>query len=412
MLPLLCAAQSVSDEYHPLCDRSQSNSDSVSIISDTKGVDFAPYLEKVKREVKQRWYSLIPSNAIFKSGCVSIQFKILPTGTIADLHYKSTSGDSGLDRAASKAIAWPEPLPPLPAEFKGDHLELRFNFFYNLGPRGAPGNRRSEPTPAIDEAALTPGPPVHRSTQDFARIADDVNVARVNELSTTSEAPSASASTDVQIVAGRLIHRVDPKYPKDARKKNIEGSVVLLATVETNGSVTDLSIISGDLRLAEAAVDAVRQWRFDPYTQGGNLVQVQQELMFQFNSGAKFAELNLPLPSPMPSAALTSSGQNRFVANEKIYEMGRGIAAPRAIYMPGPEYSETARKTKFQGTCVLSLVVGSDGLPRDIRVTRALGKGLDEKAVETVSKWKFQPAAKNGQPVAVKIAIEVAFHLY
>ena len=55
MLPLLCAAQSVSDEYPPLCDRSQSNSDSVSIISDTKGVDFAPYLEKVKREVKQRW---------------------------------------------------------------------------------------------------------------------------------------------------------------------------------------------------------------------------------------------------------------------------------------------------------------------------------------------------------------------
>ena len=100
----------------------------------------------------------------------------------------------------------------------------------------------------------------------------------------------------------------------------------------------------------------------------------------------------------MPSAALTSSGQNRFVANENIHEMGRGIAAPRAIYMPGPEYSETARKTKFQGTCVLSLVVGSDGLPRDIRVTRALGKGLDEKAGRRLVNGNFNRRQKMDNP--------------
>jgi TonB family protein len=242
--------------------------------------------------------------------------------------------------------------------------------------------------------------------------ADPPSGSAIDSKASEEKLSDSKVSETRRISAGRLIHKVDPKYPKESRKKNLEGSVVLLATVEANGSVTDVSIISGDLHLAEAAVDAVRQWRFDPYTQGGNLVQIRQELVFHFNPGAKFAELNLPLPSPMLSAALTPSVQKLSLENEKVYEMGRGIVAPRAIYMPGPEYSETARKAMYQGTCVLSLVVGSDGQPRDIKVTRALGKALDEKAVETVSKWKFQPATKNGQPVAVKIAVEVAFHLY
>ncbi|HSY69789.1 MAG TPA: energy transducer TonB, partial [Edaphobacter sp.] len=87
------------------------------------------------------------------------------------------------------------------------------------------------------------------------------------------------------------------------------------------------------------------------------------------------------------------------------------VTPPRAVFAPDPEFSKEARDAKYQGTCVLKVAVGTDGLLTNIRVVKSLGKGLDEKAVEAVQKWKFEPGMKDGQPVAAEIAIEVDFHL-
>ena len=95
-----------------------------------------------------------------------------------------------------------------------------------------------------------------------------------------------------------------------------------------------------------------------------------------------------------------------------VFRVGGGVSAPKAIYAPDPEYSEEARKAKYQGVCVLSLIVGPDGKPRDIHVARSLGLGLDEKAIEAVNQWKFEPAQKDGKAVAVAISVEVTFRLY
>ncbi|MCU1271308.1 MAG: TonB-like protein [Acidobacteriaceae bacterium] len=95
-----------------------------------------------------------------------------------------------------------------------------------------------------------------------------------------------------------------------------------------------------------------------------------------------------------------------------VFRIGGGVSAPKATYAPDPEYSEEARKAKYQGVVVLTLIVGADGVPRDIRVTRSLGLGLDEKAIETVKTWKFDPGTKDGKPVATYANIEVQFHLY
>ena len=94
------------------------------------------------------------------------------------------------------------------------------------------------------------------------------------------------------------------------------------------------------------------------------------------------------------------------------FRVGGGVSAPKAIYAPDPEYSEEARKVKHMGTVVLWLVVGPDGKPRDIKVLRTLGLGLDEKAIEAVKNWRFEPAMKDNKPVAVQINVEVNFHLY
>lgn len=95
-----------------------------------------------------------------------------------------------------------------------------------------------------------------------------------------------------------------------------------------------------------------------------------------------------------------------------VYKVGGGISAPQAISTPDPEYTEEARNAKTQGTCILWLIVDEHGNPRDIRVMRGLGFGLDAKAIEAVKQWRFQPAEKDGHPVNVQISVEVGFRLY
>ncbi|MFZ0321639.1 MAG: energy transducer TonB [Candidatus Sulfotelmatobacter sp.] len=94
------------------------------------------------------------------------------------------------------------------------------------------------------------------------------------------------------------------------------------------------------------------------------------------------------------------------------YRPGHGVTPPRPIYSPDPEFSEEARKAKYQGTCTLMIVVAADGKPTNIRVVNSLGMGLDEKAIETVRTWRFEPGQKDGHPVNVEMAVEVDFHLY
>jgi TonB family protein len=113
----------------------------------------------------------------------------------------------------------------------------------------------------------------------------------------------------------------------------------------------------------------------------------------------------------------TKSGFGRGMGSEAgccdgIYTPGNGVSTPRAIYAPEPEFSEEARRIKFQGEVTLLATIGVDGRPRNLIVERSLGMGLDEKALETVRTWRFEPAKKDGHPVAVRMNIIVNFHLY
>jgi protein TonB len=96
-----------------------------------------------------------------------------------------------------------------------------------------------------------------------------------------------------------------------------------------------------------------------------------------------------------------------------LYHIGGGVSAPVAIFTPEAEFSDEARRAKYQGVCLISLIVDAQGNPQNPRVIRALGMGLDEKALEAVRKYKFKPAMKDGRtPVPVMITIEVNFRLY
>lgn len=94
-----------------------------------------------------------------------------------------------------------------------------------------------------------------------------------------------------------------------------------------------------------------------------------------------------------------------------VFRIGGDVSQPVIIYKIDPEYSEEARKAKYSGTVLLSVVIDAHGLTRDIHVIQPVGLGLDEKAIEAVQKWRFRPAMKGGHPVAVQANVEVNFRL-
>jgi protein TonB len=86
-------------------------------------------------------------------------------------------------------------------------------------------------------------------------------------------------------------------------------------------------------------------------------------------------------------------------------------AFPKLIKRVAPEYTPEALDAKLEGSVHLSAMIGTDGIPSDIEVTKSLGKGLDEKAIECLKKWRFSPAIRNGEPVPVASQVAIEFEL-
>lgn len=95
-----------------------------------------------------------------------------------------------------------------------------------------------------------------------------------------------------------------------------------------------------------------------------------------------------------------------------LMSVGGGVSAPVVIHSVQPEFTAEARQANFQGNVAIQLIVDAQGNPQNIRVTRHLGKGLDEKAIEAVRQYRFHPAMYHEHPVAVQIVIDVDFHLH
>jgi TonB family protein len=109
--------------------------DQAEILTDTMGVDFGPYLTRITQIVRQNWYNLMPPSVyppILKQGKLQIEFVILKDGKVSGMTVHTSSGDVALDRAAWGSITASTPFPPLPKEFPGQILGLRFYYFYNL----------------------------------------------------------------------------------------------------------------------------------------------------------------------------------------------------------------------------------------------------------------------------------------
>jgi len=191
-----------------------------------------------------------------------------------------------------------------------------------------------------------------------------------------------SASEKRQASSLKLVRTVDPVYPPDAKATHIQGNVVLSVTVDKNGKVSNIEVLSGPEQLVKSAIDAVEQWEYEP---------------------------------PNIAPAVTTVTVNFTLGNgvaQPAYKVGGDVSAPKPIFKPEPPYTDKARKDKVQGTVQLLLVVDAEGKVSDAKVVKALDPGLDASALRTVRTWQFQPATRDGKPVPVKVTVEVDFRLY
>jgi TonB family protein len=257
----------------PLPTRANERPGNIEILTDTQGVDFGPYLARVKHDVQQAWYSGIPESAVLLKGLVTIEFAILRDGTVKGMRMVASSGRVSLDRAAWAGVATGGPFPPLPAEFKGQYLALRFRFYYNSTPGDLAG---PEPAP-VSSNFPAPGP----IPEPGFTTASGVTVAAPP---TSFNAPGPKASILHALLMAQS-ESMAPKYPERALSSRLEGKVRLVVNVRADGMVEDISVPQGNPILAEASVKAVKKWRFYPALKDGQHVAdvVQMNVYFKLD---------------------------------------------------------------------------------------------------------------------------------
>jgi TonB family protein len=154
-----------------------------------------------------------------------------------------------------------------------------------------------------------------------------------------------------------------------------------------------------------------------PFTQDpAELLALIRDRVFVMNPD----ELNLLVPKPWQDMFLGLNPRKKgsggiagvLPSGEVVYRVGAGVTAPKPIHTPDPEFSEEARKAKYQGKSVLEVIIAQDGRIHEINVSKPAGNGLDERAIKVARQWTFQPAVLNGKPVAVMVNIEFSFNLY
>lgn len=184
------------------------------------------------------------------------------------------------------------------------------------------------------------------------------------------------------------------------------GCLAITFVLHKDGQVTDLKIerTSGDEALDRAAWKSIEHSNFFP-TMPGRFAGDQLAFRFNFvyNPDRNLrAVQNAKLP---PTVISTST-------DGPVYGIGHGVTQPRMVYAPTPEYSDKGRQKKIQGTVTMQIVITPSGTVRDAKVITSLEPSLDKQAVLAVNAWKFEPAEKDGVPVAVQITVQVQFHLY
>lgn len=279
LLCFACACSAQNPEGNvPVCDPNATEPQELIIGgTDKYGAEIRDYVHQiVLPKIRTYWYSVIPVDAnppLLRQGCLTVQFEILQNGTMAAVKYVTSSGNVAMDRAAFGAVAGSSPFPRLPEAFKGDGLTMQIPFFYN---------------------------PRFHATHEY--------VGSVNFPARKADVDLGRTIPLDRLTAARILHVVEPEYPKKAIRKKIQGLVVLNTIVDPNGQIASVSIMSGNPILAQAAADTVKNWTFEPFMKSGLAVRVQQAVKIEFRLGSKTGEPDFGFP---PATVLEDNGNTQ-----------------------------------------------------------------------------------------------------
>ena len=230
-------------------------------------------------------------------------------------------------------------------------------------------------------------------------------------LSAQQAAPQTPYKPGPGIVNPVVVRSVQPKYTREAMNARLSGSVELEAVVLADGTVGEVKVVKSLDAVAgldSEAVAAAKLWLFRPGTLAstGQAVPVLVTLQFEFRlEPDKSVQREFSVVSPV-------SGDDFY---DGTYPPGTPqVVQPAILRSEHPKYTSDAMRAKIQGTVEVEAVIGTDGRVTRARVVRSLDPllGLDEKALEAVRNWVFEPGRLNGQPVAVAIKTQLEFRIH
>ena len=204
----------------------------------------------------------------------------------------------------------------------------------------------------------------------------------------------------------RKVRDVKPVYPAEAQAAGVQGVVILEATIDTAGNIFEARVLRGQPLLDQAALDAVKQWQFQPTMLNNELVPVIMTVTVNFTLGApqgvagQEGALSAPPPPPPPPPPP--------VDGQTPIRVGGNVKPPMKTRDVRPVYPPDALAAKIQGAVVIEATIDSAGHVRD---TRVLGgpTQLQQAAVEAVRQWQYEPTLMNGVAVPVTMTVSLTF---
>jgi TonB family protein len=217
------------------------------------------------------------------------------------------------------------------------------------------------------------------------------------------------------VTAPELLPSNQVPIPEEKCKKKENRTILLSTYIDATGVPCNVTLLYPvESEVDEMALKIVAADRFKPGTYNGAPAAVAEKVEVTLRTC--FEEKTDTSGKKTAQIRLRSQPEQRFTPLKK--SPIEAVLSPDAVMPPvqinfvPAEFSEEAKKAKFQGIAVVAIIVDSQGMPKNPCVVHSLGMGLDEKAIEAVMKYRFRPAMKDGKPVPVKVAIEINFRLY
>jgi TonB family protein len=210
------------------------------------------------------------------------------------------------------------------------------------------------------------------------------------------------------VMRGLRTQKIDPVYPSTAWQADVQGLVLLVLRIDREGNVADVTLVSGHPLLVQAAMDAVKQWKYRPYLLNGTPTEVETtvHLRFELTGGGAVIEPEAAMSALPPTVCAAAPGRG----DPKRVRISQGVATALVVDKVPPAYPPDAREQQIQGNVLLHVIIGKDGNVENVQLITGHPL-LASAAIDAVRQWRYRPYLLNGQAVEVDTQVVVNFKL-